>query len=108
MMHGKYETLLLLDPELGNEGSSVLLEKFSGVLEKNGGQIIRNDDWGVKTLAYPVQKQVRGRYIRMEYSLPPAQVSEFERNIRITDGVFKFLTVKLDQAQDKQEQQEVE
>ncbi|RQD78649.1 30S ribosomal protein S6 [Desulfonatronospira sp. MSAO_Bac3] len=105
-MQARYETLLLLNPELGSDGSNALLEKFSGVLEKNGGQVIKNDDWGLKTLAYPVKKQNRGRYIRMEYSLPAAQVSEFERNIRIADGVFKFLTVKLPQEQEKAQEEE--
>ncbi|WP_291319179.1 30S ribosomal protein S6 [Desulfonatronospira sp.] len=103
-MQARYETLLLLNPELGLDGSNALLEKFSGVLEKNGGQVIKNDDWGLKTLAYPVKKQTRGRYIRMEYSLPAAQVSEFERNIRIADGVFKFLTVKLPQEKVQEEE----
>ncbi len=99
----KYETLLLLSPELNAEESNAILEKFSGILERNKGQVIKNDDWGLKTLAYPVQKQTRGRYVRMEYSLPAAQVSEFERNIRITDGVFKFLTVRLDHEQEQEE-----
>ena len=102
-MLGKYETLLLLSPELNTEESNAILEKFSGILERNKGQVIKNDDWGLKTLAYPVQKQTRGRYVRMEYSLPAAQVSEFERNIRITDGVFKFLTVRLDHEQEQEE-----
>ncbi|WP_291320895.1 30S ribosomal protein S6 [Desulfonatronospira sp.] len=96
-MQARYETLLLLNPEIGSDGSKELVEKFSGVLERNEGQVIKNDDWGLKTLAYPVKKQTRGRYIRMEYSLPATQVSEFERNIRISDGVFKFLTVRLPQ-----------
>jgi len=56
-MQARYETLLLLNPEIGSDGSKELVEKFSGVLERNEGQVIKNDDWGLKTLAYPVKKQ---------------------------------------------------
>ena len=49
----------------------------------------------MRDLAYPVRKQMRGYYVRLEYLAPAAAVAELERNIRISDGVFKFLTVKL-------------
>lgn len=103
-MNMTYETLLLLSPELGSEGSSEVLENLSGIIERDGGLILKNDDWGIKELAYPVRKQTRGHYVRLEYSLPPGKVSEFERNIRNADGIFKFITVKLEQpVQDKEE-----
>lgn len=96
-MNMTYETLLLLSPELGSEGGKEVLDNLTGIIDRDGGQILKNDDWGVKELAYPVRKQTRGHYVRLEYSLPPGKVSEFERNIRNTDGIFKFLTVKLEQ-----------
>ncbi len=104
-MLGRYETLLLFSPDLNQEETNALVEKFTGILEQNGGKIVKKDDWGLKTLAYPVQKQTRGRYIRLEYTLPPHQVQEFERRIRITDEVFKFITVKLsDETEQEQEE----
>lgn len=95
-MNASYETLLLLSPELGSEGSKEVMEVLTGIIQRDGGQIVENDDWGMKELAYPVRKQTRGHYVRLEYSLPPDKVSEFERNIRNADGIFKFLTVKLE------------
>jgi len=53
------------------------------------------DDWGMRDLAYPVKKQFRGHYVRLEFVGPGEMVTELERNIRIADGIFKFLTVKL-------------
>jgi len=96
-MNMTYETLLLLSPELGSEGSKEVLDKLTGIIERDDGLILKNDDWGIKELAYAVRKQSRGHYVRLEYSLPPDKVSELERNIRNTDGIFKFLTVKLEQ-----------
>ncbi len=53
------------------------------------------DQWGMRDLAYPVRKQMRGFYVRLEYAAPSQLVAELERIIRITDGIFKFMTVKL-------------
>ncbi|MCA1743481.1 MAG: 30S ribosomal protein S6 [Desulfonatronovibrio sp.] len=95
-MNANYETLLLLSPELGSEGSKEVMDMLAGIIQRDGGQIDKNDDWGIKELAYPVRKLTRGHYIRLEYSLAPDKVSELERNIRNADGIYKFLTVKLE------------
>ncbi len=91
----KFETLLLLSPELAADAREALLGVFTGVIEREQGSIVAADHWGMRDLAYPVRKQMRGYYVRLEYLAPAAAVAELERNIRISDGVFKFLTVKL-------------
>lgn len=91
----KFETLLLLSPELAADAREALLSVFTGVIEREQGTIVTADHWGMRDLAYPVRKQMRGYYVRLEYLAPAAAVAELERNIRISDGVFKFLTVKL-------------
>lgn len=91
----KFETLLLLSPELSIDARKELLEGFKAVIDREGGKVIVEDQWGMRDLAYPVQKQMRGFYARLEYAAPGALVGELERNIRIAEGVFKFLTVKL-------------
>ena len=68
---------------------------IGAVVVREGGNVLKIDDWGVKDTAYPVRKFNRGRYIRMEMSMPGKAVAELERNVRIADGVFKFITVKL-------------
>lgn len=91
----KFETLLLLSPELSIDARKELLESFKAVIDREGGKVLVEDQWGMRDLAYPVQKQMRGFYARFEYAAPGALVGELERNIRIAEGVFKFLTVKL-------------
>jgi len=91
----KFETLLLLSPELAAEARETLLGNLTGVLEREQGRIIVVDHWGMRDLAYPVRKQMRGYYVRLEYAVPGAAVAELERNIRISDGIFKFMTVQL-------------
>lgn len=92
----KFETLLLLSPELSADARTAMLDGFKGVIEREGGKMLQDDQWGMRDLAYPVKKQMRGFYTRLEYAAPGALVKELERNIRIAEGVFKFLTVKLD------------
>ncbi|MDR1776635.1 MAG: 30S ribosomal protein S6 [Desulfovibrio sp.] len=91
----KFETLLLLSPELSAETRETLVAALTGVIEREGGVLAEVDNWGMRDLAYPVRKQMRGFYVRLEYQAPPALIVELERNIRISDGVFKFITVKL-------------
>ena len=90
----KFETLLLLSPELAGDAREALLGTFSGVIERAGGQVAA-DHWGMRDLAYPVRKQMRGYFVRLEYVAPGDTVAELERVIRISDGVFKFIPVKL-------------
>ena len=91
----KMETLLLLSPELSVEQRETILSTVDGVVVREGGKMLAVDQWGMRDLAYPVRKQMRGYYVRLEYAAPSALVAELERVLRITDGVFKFLTVRL-------------
>lgn len=91
----QYETLMLFSPEMLGERRQEILAMMSGIVERAGGKILLEDDWGMRTLAYPVRKQTRGHYVRLEFAAPGEVVAEMERNLRITDGVFKFLFVKL-------------
>ena len=91
----KFETLLLLSPELSAESREGILAALTGIVEREGGKMLEVDQWGMRDLAYPVKKLMRGFYVRLVYEAPAPLVAELERNIRITDGIFKFLTVKL-------------
>jgi small subunit ribosomal protein S6 len=91
----KFETLLLLSPELTTDIRASLLESLKNVIEREGGKVLAEDLWGMRDLAYPVNKQMRGFYVRLEYIGPGALIAELERNIRIAEGIFKFVTVKL-------------
>ena len=91
----KFETLLLLSPELSVDARTVLLDGLKAVIDREGGRMLVEDVWGMLDLAYPVRKQMRGFYVRLEYAAPGVLIAELERNIRIADGSFKFVTVKL-------------
>jgi len=99
----RYEQLLLLSPELGTEELQEILDRLGAIVAREGGQVLAQDDWGMKETAYPVRKFTRGHYVRLEFALPEQAVAELERNVRITEGILKFITVRLAGAATPQE-----
>jgi small subunit ribosomal protein S6 len=91
----KYEALLLLSPELATDNRQEILDNLKGVLEGQQATMLATDEWGMRDLAYPVEKKTRGHFTRFEFAAPPTAIAEFERIVRITDGIMKFVTVKL-------------
>ena len=94
-MVSRYETLLLLSPEFGAEQRQEIVATLTGIIERDGGKMVVVDDWGAKNLAYPVRKFTRGYYIRLEFETDGKNIAELERNIRINEDIFKFVTVRL-------------
>lgn len=92
----KMETLVLFSPEITADEREQLIATLTNVIERENGQLLVADQWGMRDLAYPVRKQMRGFYVRFEYMAPATLVAELERIIRIQDGIFKFLTVRLE------------
>ena len=96
MSQRRYETLLLLSPELNSEERKAITDLTVQTLERQGGVIEKVDDWGSRDLAYPVKKFMRGYYTLFVYLGELELVNELERILRMQDGVFKFMSVKLD------------
>ena len=91
----KFETLLLLSPELSAENREGIITALTAIIEREKGIMVEVDNWGMRDLAYPVRKLMRGYYVRLVYNAPAELIAELERIVRITDGIFKFVTVKL-------------
>ena len=91
----KFETLLLLSPELSADNREGIINALTAIIEREKGVMVEVDNWGMRDLAYPVRKLMRGYYVRLVYNAPAELIAELERNVRITDGIFKFVTVKL-------------
>lgn len=82
---------------MSNSERQEVLEDLTNVVEQEyKGKLLITDDWGIKELAYPVNKHTRGHYVRIEYGVPGNAIQEVERKLRLNEDVFKFLTVKLE------------
>jgi len=96
----RYETVVILNPELGSEQVGVALERYQALIGANAGTMLKLDDWGPRPLAYPVAKHSRGHYSLLDYCGEARTVAELERNMRIDERCLKFLTVKTADAAD--------
>lgn len=90
-----YETIFVLDPDLSEDESEKNLNKIVGVIEGQKGKIALVDHWGRRKLAYRVRKKYKGNYVRLVYYGEGNLVAQLERNLRLLENVYKFLTVKL-------------
>lgn len=93
----RYETIFIVNPDLGDDDAKGITEKVKGIIEKAGGQVEKAEDWGTRKLAYEVQKKSRGRYIYVKFSGKADLVAELERNLRINEGIIKYQTVQIEE-----------
>lgn len=91
----KYETVFIISPTLDDEARAALVEKFKNLISSNG-QLLTVEEWGKRRLAYKINKHAEGYYVLMQFISKPDFPRELERVYRITDGVIRFLIVKLE------------
>ena len=96
----RYETILLFDIDAGEEARNAFISRSRSLIEEYDGDLLEQDEWGVRKLAYEVQKKSRGYYVRLEYYSKTELVAEYERIIRLEDSVMKYITVMIDQTFD--------
>jgi small subunit ribosomal protein S6 len=91
----EYETIFLLRPDLAEDLVDKIVERMRGIVHREGGKVIKVENWGKKKVAYEVKKNLRAIFIRFVYLGTTKMVAEFERNLRMTDDVLKYQSVKL-------------
>jgi len=95
-MMNQYETVFILTPVLSEEQMKETVKKFSGFLTENGGEIVHEDNWGLRKLAYPIQKKSTGFYHLIEFKADGELTNRLEVEFRRDEKIIRFLTVKLD------------
>ena len=91
-----YESIFIINPNLADEETNGIIKKMQDIVAKQGGEMIKFEDWGKRKLAYEVKKQKRGHYVFFQFKGGATVVSELERTYKLTDAVIKFMTVKLE------------
>ena len=92
----QYETVIILTPLLSEEIVKETLEKFRTYMTENGAEIIHEDNWGLKKLAYPIEKKSTGFYHLTEYKAPGDLINKLELQYKRDERIMRFLTVSLD------------
>ena len=92
----QYETVFILTPVLSDVQMKEAVEKFKGILTAEGAEIVNEENWGLKKLAYPIQKKSTGFYQLIEFNAEPTVIEKLELNFRRDERVIRFLTFKQD------------
>ena len=95
-----YEHVMIARQDLSNTQAESLIEHFGTVLADNGGKLLENEYWGVKTMAYKINKNRKGHYALLRTDAPAPAVQEMERLMRLHEDVMRVLTIKVDAHQD--------
>ncbi len=96
MALNNYETVFILTPVLSDSQMKDAVDKFRNVLKDHGAEIVHEENWGLKKLAYPIQHKSTGFYTLIEFDAEPGIVATLETEYRRDEKVMRFITVALD------------
>ena len=91
-----YETVLIARQDITSAQAEQLAETFTQLLRDNGGEVKKTEHWGLKTLAYRMNKNRKGHYVLFNIEAPAPAIAELERTMRINEDVLRYLTIKVD------------
>jgi small subunit ribosomal protein S6 len=94
MADRRYETLVLIHPDMGEPGAKELAARIKTLIEEQGGTVSQVQEWGLRELAYLIAKQRRAFYVLFEYRATSKGLSEIERNLRLMDRVLRYASVR--------------
>lgn len=92
----QYETVFIATPVLSEAQMKEAVAKYTSLIKDNGGEIVYEEDWGLKTLAYPIQHKTSGFYYLIEFKAEPEFVATLETQYHRDERIIRFLTVALD------------
>ncbi len=92
-----YESMYIIKPDVDEETTTALVERFKELIESNNGEIVKLDKWGKRRLAYPIDDYTEGFYVLMHFKSDAEIAKELERLQRISDDVIRYMTVKLEE-----------
>jgi|SRR5574344_2865842 small subunit ribosomal protein S6 len=92
-----YEGVLIARQDLGTSQVNTLVSDLSEVIKKEGGEVVKVDNWGLKNLAYRIKKNRKGHYVILNISAPANAIAEYERIMRFNEDIIRYMTVKVEE-----------
>ncbi len=92
----KYEVMYIIRPTLEEEATKALIEDIEKTLTKSGGTVVKTDEWGLRELAYEIEKHTKGYYVLLNIEASPEALEEFNRTIRLREDIIRHLLIKED------------
>ena len=91
-----YESVLIARQDLGASQINTLVSELSEAIKKEGGEVVKVDNWGLKNLAYRIKKNRKGYYVLLNIVAPAKAVAEYERLVRLNEDIIRYMTVKVE------------
>ena len=91
-----YESVIIGRQDLTNSQFETLIDEFVTVIKTNEGEIKKTEYWGIRNLAYKINKNRKGHYYMLNIESPSATISEYERLLGLHEDIVRFLTIKID------------
>jgi small subunit ribosomal protein S6 len=95
-MKRKYDTTFIIDGNLPDSERQALIERFAGSLRRSGGEVEQIVRWGLRTLAYTINKRSHGYYVIFYYLAEPSVIAAFERELRLNEFILRYMTLLFD------------
>jgi small subunit ribosomal protein S6 len=96
-----YESVFIARQDLTPAQVETLSGTVAELITKEGGKVTKTEQWGLKTLAYRINKNKKGHYVLMNIDSPAAAIAEMERTMRINEDVLRYLTIRMDQLEEE-------
>jgi len=97
-----YEHILIARQDVSQQQVETLVEQLTAILKENGGNVTKNEYWGLRNLAFKVKKNRKGHYALMNIDAPHAAVAEMERQMGLNEDVLRFLTTRVEEHEEGQ------
>ncbi len=91
-----YELTVIIDPTIAEEDVPETMEKLTGLIAKNGGEISETNHWGRRKLSYPIEHHGEGNYVMMKVGMEPEKTSGLEASLNITEEYLRHLLLRVD------------
>ncbi len=91
-----YEVVFISTPVQSNEAYKKTVSKYADFIKENNGEVVHKEDWGMRQLAYPIEKKTTGFYTLLQFKLDPQFLRKLEVEFKRDENIMRFLTVKLD------------
>ena len=95
-----YEHVFLMRQDVTTQQVEAMVEQFRGVIETGGGVVEKAEMWGLKSLAYRLKKNRKAHFTMLGLNAPPAAIAEMERQMRISEDVLRFMTIKVEEIEE--------
>jgi small subunit ribosomal protein S6 len=95
-----YEHIFMARQDVSAQAVEALIEQYKGIIETGGGTVGKVEYWGVKSLAYRIKKNRKAHYSLMNIACPPAAIAEMERQMRLSEDVLRFITIRVEEHED--------